>query len=257
MTQLLFQTLIVAHITTGAFGAIVFWIPVLGRKGDANHRRWGTWFSRALLATGGFAIGMSLLTLLDPLGTHPHLVEKFDASFIRGIFGWMMLHNGVLTINLAWHGWRTIRLRGRDSVDRSLANHALQWALLAAAAQCAHYGWQQQQWLMVGMAAVGVATALTQIHFLLRSRVERKHWLKEHIKSLVGAGISAYTAFLAFGAVRLLPEMALSPVLWSVPLSIGVAIIVYHWAKIEWQARSRMRPAGERAIARTGAPLPH
>jgi cadmium resistance protein CadD (predicted permease) len=44
----------------------------------------------------------------------------------------------------------------------------------------------------------------------------------------VGTGISVYTAFLAFGAVRYVPELALSPVLWSIPLIIGVSLILYH-----------------------------
>ena len=51
-------------------------------------------------------------------------------------------------------------------------------------------------------------------------------------QGLVGAGISVYTAFLAFGAVRLMPELALNPALWAVPLVTGVPIILYHWRKI-------------------------
>ena len=45
---------------------------------------------------------------------------------------------------------------------------------------------------------------------------------------MVGAGISVYTAFFAFGAVRLLPELALTPGLWAIPLVTGLALIIYH-----------------------------
>jgi hypothetical protein len=58
-------------------------------------------------------------------------------------------------------------------------------------------------------------------------------WQKEHLKALVGAGISVYTAFSAFGSVRLMPALALSPALWSVPLAIGLAIILYQWWKLD------------------------
>jgi hypothetical protein len=237
-TLLLFQGLVVAHIMTGGFGALILWIPVLGRKGGVNHRLWGTRFCYALLATGCFAVGMSLLTLIDPLGTHPHLIDRFDVVFIRAIFGWMMLHNGILTINLAWHGWRAIRTRSRETRDASTFNHGLQWVLMAAAIQCAWQGWLTDQKLMLGMAIVGLATAITNLLFLFKPKLERRHWLKEHVKALVGAGISAYTAFMAFGAVRLMPEMALNPVMWSIPLAVGITIIVFHWAKIELQARN-------------------
>jgi hypothetical protein len=150
------------------------------------------------------------------------------------MFGWMMLHNGILTVNLAWHGWRAIRQRGRESADVSPTVYALQWILLAAAAQCAWAGWQIGQPLMQGMAGVGLATVVTNLFFLRRRHLERRHWLKEHIKALVGAGISAYTAFMAFGAVRLMPDLALSPLLWSIPLIVGVTLIAYHWVKLDW-----------------------
>jgi hypothetical protein len=66
--------------------------------------------------------------------------------------------------------------------------------------------------------------------------------IKEHIKSLVGAGISVYTAFFAFGAVRLLPEMALTPALWSVPLITGLTLIIYHQRAVTLRFRARAAP---------------
>jgi hypothetical protein len=56
--------------------------------------------------------------------------------------------------------------------------------------------------------------------------------LKEHVKGLVGTGISVYTAFFAFGAVRTFPQLALHPVLWAIPLTVGLAIIVYHHRRL-------------------------
>jgi len=56
---------------------------------------------------------------------------------------------------------------------------------------------------------------------------------------LVGAGISVYTAFMAFGSVRILPELALNPVMWAVPLSTGIGIILWHWRKIDRQVQAR------------------
>jgi hypothetical protein len=68
-------------------------------------------------------------------------------------------------------------------------------------------------------------------------------WQKEHLKGLVGAGISVYTAFFAFGAVRLMPELALNPALWSVPLITGMAIILYQWRRIGRQLQAISREA--------------
>lgn len=241
MELLLFHSLVVAHILTGSTGAIAFWVPVIGRKGGVNHRRWGRIFTFAMLATGSLAVTMSLLTLADPLGTHPHLAGRFEAPFLRGMFGWMMLHTGILTINLAWYGWLCITNKANHAANRTRLNLALQYLVMAAALACAVQGWIIGQPLMIGIAVVGIATGLTNLWFLYRPRIERADWLKEHIKALVGAGISVYTAFMAFGSVRVFPEMALHPGLWSLPLIVGLSIIIWHRLDVDRQARNRRR----------------
>ena len=65
-------------------------------------------------------------------------------------------------------------------------------------------------------------------------------WLREHIKALIGAGISVYTAFSAFGAVRLAPQLALHPVLWAIPLVTGISLILYFWSTLP--RRAALRP---------------
>ncbi|MGG5811523.1 hypothetical protein [Falsiroseomonas sp. CW058] len=244
---LLFDTLIALHIVTGLTGAVAFWVPVIGRKGGAGHRKWGRVFCVALMATGCFALAMSLLTLVDPLATHPHLAGRFEPSFIRGIFGWMMLHTAILTLNLTWYGWLCVRNRGDQGRNRTPLNLALQPLVIAAAIACAVDGWLIGQKLMIGIAVVGVATGLTNLWFLARPRPAREDWLKEHVKALVGAGISVYTAFMAFGSVRILPELALHPAMWSAPLAVGLALIIWHRLAIDRAARRLRRGRVEAA----------
>ena len=52
MVLFLFHALVAAHIVTGSIGAIAFWVPVIGRKGGANHARWGKIFTFAALSIG-------------------------------------------------------------------------------------------------------------------------------------------------------------------------------------------------------------
>ena len=100
----LFHFLVACHIVTGAIGLVAFWVPVASKKGGSLHMRVGRVFTICMLATGMIAIGISTTTLLSPLETHPAFT---DAALVRGIFGWMMLYLALLTINLAWHGWRS------------------------------------------------------------------------------------------------------------------------------------------------------
>lgn len=234
-----FHALVAVHIITGSIGAIAFWVPVIGRKGGVNHKRWGKIFTICMLATGGFAVCMSLLSILDPMGTHPHLIGMFEAPFVRGIFGWLMLHMGVLTINLAWYGWLCVQNRRDHARNLTWFNVALQFLLILAAVNSAVHGWIIGQFLMIGLTVVGLATAGTNLRFLFKAERGPNDWLDEHIKALMGAGISVYTAFLAFGSVRIMPEVALNPVLWSIPLVAGISLIVYHQRKVATQFRAR------------------
>lgn len=226
-----FEILIVLHIITGAPGLILFWLPVLSRKGKSLHRISGRAFVRLMLATASFACLMAVTTIAFPIATHPHLQHDpvfGDPVLIRGIFGWMMLFLAALTINLALYGQACIDNRNAHSEHRKPLHMASQAILLLASANCAVQGLLIGQWMMTGISFVGFATVATNLWFMLRAGSEPLEWLTEHIKALVGTGISVYTAFFAFGAVRLLPEAALSPVLWAIPLSVGLTLIIFH-----------------------------
>ena len=226
-----FEVLIALHITTGAPGLVGFWIPVAARKGSKLHRLSGQIFVTLMLATASFAAIMATMTILEPVATHPKLASHAllgHPEIIRGIFGWMMLFLATLTINLAWYGRACILNRSNHPRNRSPFNIALQVVLTVAALNCAIQGALIGQWMMVGISFVGFATVGTNLWFMLRAKPGPLEWLTEHIKALVGTGISVYTAFLAFGAVRYVPELALSPILWSIPLITGVSLILYH-----------------------------
>ncbi len=238
----LFHVLVAFHIATGLVGLVSFWVPIATRKGAARHRWWGRLFVRCLLATGCIAVGISLITLYDPVGTHPRVAdhpELSDPVIISAIFGWMMLYLAILTINLAWYGRECIALKRQHTGHRRWYNLALQVVLFIAAAQTCYVGWQSEQMLMIGISMVGFATVVTNLWFMLNPTPPKNAWQMEHIKGLVGAGISVYTAFFAFGAVRFFPELALYPGYWAIPLVVGLGLIVRHQQKVRGGTRQQ------------------
>jgi hypothetical protein len=236
----LFHTLVICHIIAGVVGLTSFWVPIVSRKGGINHQRWGRVFTWSMLITGSIAIGISTCTLIAPLATHPKIA---DEQLVRGIFGWMMQYLAILTINLAWYGWLCVlNKRDRDK-NREWRNLALQVLLAVVAANCAWQGWLIGQFLLMGISIIGFATVATNLYFLYKPNPGPMDWQYEHIKALVGAGISVYTAFFAFGAVRLVPELALNPGLWAVPLCTGLTLILYHWRQVSSRFAARQQPA--------------
>ncbi len=224
----LFEHLIIVHIMVGAFGLVAFWVPVIGRKGGANHKRWGRWFAWAMLGNGVLAAGMAACTLLEPRQTHPKLT---DIAMIRGVFGWMMLYLGILTASLAWHSLTVVKNKFGHAGNRAPVHVGMQVLTVAAALNCLIQGAMINQPLMMGMTIIGFASAATNLWFIYKPAPPRMDYLIEHLKAGIGAGISCYTAFLAFGAVRYAPQHALNPVAWSVPCLIGLALIFWHAGK--------------------------
>ncbi|MEO1420067.1 MAG: hypothetical protein AAFU66_03825 [Pseudomonadota bacterium] len=236
----LFHKLVVAHIATGTMGLITMWVPVVGRKGGATHRKWGTIFAWALIATGVIAVGISLCTLIAPLETHPHNGPPFtdNAPLIRGIFGWMMLYLATMTIALAWYGLQCIRLRSEHKRHRNALEVTLQCLMFMTAANCMFQGVLLGQPLLMGIAVVGLTAGVLNLKFIFTDSPPLFEWQIQHSRGLVGAGISVYTAFLAFGAVNLLPSYALNPALWATPAALGISYLLYHQFRI-----ARRRPS--------------
>jgi hypothetical protein len=233
-----FEALVIAHMTSGSVGLVAVWLPIIGKKGGPLHKKAGKVFVIAMLFTGTFATGISLCTLTAPIDTHPHLMSHPDfgsAETIRGVFGWMMLYLAFLTINLAWYGWRCVVTKRDRASNRRWENLLSQSILLVLSVNCLWVGYELGHPLVAWMSFVGLATVATNMWFLFKPNPGRVDWLQEHIKGLVGAGISVYTAFFAFGAVRYLPEAALTPFLWSIPLVTGLTIIIFQQFKVRRQ----------------------
>ncbi len=242
----LFEILVLAHIISGTVGLVCFWVPVIGRKGGRNHRSWGQVFAYTMLATGGFAIGISLCTLHSPLQTHPF---SDDAAMIRGVFGWMMLYLATMTIMFAWYGLLCIRNKFRHERNRNPINLALQAATFVTAANCAIQGLLLDNGLMVGISLAGLTVAVLNTRFICTARPPQYEWLIQHMRGLVGAGISVYTAFLAFGAVNLLPAQAFNPVMWATPTVLGVGLMLYHQVRIVAHRRGQTGRGGRLAAS--------
>lgn len=236
-----FNGLLVLHVAAGAVGLIALWVPLIGRKGSPRHKWWGRVFSTCLLATGAFAIGMSLCTLAAPFETHPKLD---DIVLIRGLFGWMMLYLSTFTMALAWFGVQCVRNKRDHARHRNPLTLGLLAATVLTALACAGYGALHGEPLMIAIALLGITTAALNMRFILTPAPAPNEWLVQHMRALVGAGVSVYTAFFSFGAANLLPQVAFSPVLWAAPTIAGIAVIIYH------QARIRGQVAGRRSAAR-------
>jgi hypothetical protein len=219
----LFEAIVILHVLAGGTGLISFWVPIAARKGSPRHRTWGRIACRAFMGAGALAIAMALLSLHGPEQRLPMIKDRV---LFNGLFGWMMLYLGMLTIGFAHYGQAVVRHRG-DRLALRRWPHQLIFALVVALAlNCGMYGLRTGQPLMALVALIGLVAVATQMVYIWRLRVTPGSHVPEHFRSLLGMGISAYTAFLSVGMIRLVPDHVFNPLVWAVPSIVGVGLII-------------------------------
>jgi len=224
-----FEALVVAHVATGAVGLIAFWGPIVTRKGAVNHRKWGKAACYGFLGAGALAIAMALLSLYGPEHRHP---EVTDRALYDGLFGWMMLYLGALTIGFVDYGLAVVHHSRNRLALRSFRYQAIIAAVVISGAWCGFYGLKVGHPLMVLVAFIGIVAMLIQQRYIWRAAdFPRGTHIGEHFRALIGMGISAYTAFMSVGLIRLVPEHVFNPAIWAGPSVIGVSLIIYFTLK--------------------------
>lgn len=235
----LFEIIVILHVLAGVTGLISFWIPIAARKGGVSHRKWGRVASLAFMAAGTLATAMALLSLYGPEQRLPMIKDRV---LFRGLFGWMMLYLGLLTISFADYGLSVVRHRADRAGLRTARHQALFAAVILSALNCGLYGLTTGEPLMALVAAIGLIAVATQLFYIWRPSVARGAHVPEHFRSLLGMGISAYTAFLSVGLIRLVPDHVFNPVIWAIPSTVGVGLIVVFTLKAR-KASGARRPA--------------
>lgn len=242
----LFHALVVLHVVTGAVGLTAFWGPIVTKKGARLHRKWGRAACYGFLGAGALAIAMALLSLYGPEYRHP---EVTDRALYEGLFGWMMLYLGTLTIGFVDYGLAVVKHSRDRRALRAVRYQAVIAAVIASGAWCGIYGWQVRHPLMVLVAFIGIVSMLIQQLYIWRpAEPLRTTYIGEHFRALIGMGISAYTAFLSVGLIRLVAEEVFNPAIWAGPSVIGVSLILYFTVKGKKTAapRTSAKPSGAR-----------
>jgi len=240
----LFETLVVAHVIAGTIGLVAFWVPIATRKGAPRHRRGGRWAVWGLIAAGALAIAMAIYSLIDT-SRHPEIADR---ALYEGLFGWMMLYLGTLTIGFADYGLAVVRHRARREALRAVRYQLVMLAVVMTGAWCGIFGWRVGDPLMVLVAVIGIVSMLMQQVFIWRpAALSRQAYVGEHFRALIGMGISAYTAFLSVGLIRIVPEEVFNPMIWAGPSMVGVGLII--WFTLQAKRKTKRTKASAKLPA--------
>lgn len=244
----LFEAIVVAHVAAGAVGLTAFWGPIVTKKGAIKHRKWGRIATYGFVAGGALAICMALLSLYGPEARHPEITDR---ALFDGLFGWMMLYLGMLTIGFVDYGLAVVKHSRDRRALRRFRYQAVIAAVVVSGAWCGIYGWKVGHPLMMLVAFIGITAMLIQQRYIWRRDDPPKgtdalkqqsgrapEYVGEHFRALIGMGISAYTAFLSVGLIRLIPEHVFNPAIWAGPSVVGVSLIIFFTLKAKKAAAS-------------------
>ena len=229
----LFQGLRWLHIAAGAVALVLFWIPVIARKGGKLHIRIGWAYVVCMSCVVVTAFAMSGMVFANPLGVRqiqaPLSAEEL-ARFLRSqrLFSAFLAYLAGVTLASGWQGIWVQRTKRTPEALRTPFNVALNALTAFSGLGVLLLGLRFSSAVFVALSPVGVLVGGGNLRYLLRGPATKMAWWYEHLGSMIGTGIAGYTAFFVFGGSRLFPSVArtqLYAIFWVLPTLIGVPAI--------------------------------
>ena len=221
----LYRAAVILHVAAAFVGLVAFWIPIFSRKGGRVHVRVGWVFASMLLIVSFTALVLASWTLADPLGTRPLPAGLDAASYAssRRITGVLLAYLAVLTFAFGWHGIQNVRRRSDLTMMRTPFDIGLNVLLTLCGAAALVVGLRAGTLILVGMSALGLFFGPSHLRQIFRPPAERMGWFFRHFGAMLGGGIAFHTAFLVFGAGRIIPGYSPSLWMWFMPAIVGGA----------------------------------
>lgn len=237
------QIALYMHIAVGSCALLLFWIPVITRKGNLDHKRFGRYFAYAMYVVSLSGILMSSTDLLFPLAMHApgaDLTAEEGTAFAREVrdFALFLFSLSILVLTSTRHGWLTILHKGDREALKSPAHIVLCATLVLVGALLLTNGIRTGTIVFTVFGVLQIVSGVNNLRYIFKKKLMPKEWWLQHLNGLFGAGIGAYTAFFVFGGRRILDSVFgdlytdYSIVLWIAPGIIGgiaIGIVSRHY----------------------------
>jgi uncharacterized membrane protein len=240
------QFLFYLHVACGSVGLVVFWLPMLSKKGNGFHKQYGKIFAYGMFAVSISGILMSMMLLIDPIGVRVPdrnlpMGEAFSLAGQNRELGTFLLMLSLLVFTNIKHSLLVLSAKDDRSVLRK-TSHMLSIAVLFVAGLIVGYfAITDGNILFMVFAILSVVSSIGLTRYIFKPTLKKREWLIEHLGNIIGSGIGAYTAFFAFGGRRFFEDiftgqMELIP--WILPGIIG-GIASYYLSK-KYQLKYRV-----------------
>lgn len=218
-----FSFFLVLHIATGFIALVLFWVQAAGRKAGSRHRLIGQYYQRLMWTVVFSAVILCVIRITQ-------------GNIVGALF---LLFLALITAKPLWIGTKVLELRTNSQRATNLARYnqvalAFNLVIVVTGGAMLLYGLKSSgksyAVLLMIFGGLGLSNLSDLIVTLKTMRSEAAvDWMKEHIVSMGTSGIAAHTAFLVFGASRLLPNVVTqsswSFIPWVAPAVVGTILI--------------------------------
>ncbi|MBG9546196.1 DUF2306 domain-containing protein [Cytobacillus firmus] len=231
----LFSFFRVAHIAAGFLALILFWLPLLTKKGGKIHNRsgWIYVWSMAVVAISAFYMGVYRVAFDDA------------ADSGRISFSWFLIFISILSAVSALYGMRVLNHKKRKEGHRNPLDITAAVILGLAGCGISIYGIILTSPLLTYFPLIGPLLAGIQLKYWLKAPVKKMHWVYEHFGGMIACGISTVTAFTVFGAPRVLNIQSTSLVLWLLPTLVLVPVMIGFIIKYDRKYNRKPKPSAQ------------
>lgn len=229
------HALLRVHLVFAFSATAAFWIAASTPKGGTWHRAAGRWFSRLIYSAAASGAVLALAALIAPASVrapNPAASAAELAASARQTWQlmWLTLYVVVIIVSPVQHGLAVIAAAGQPPRLRTWPHLTL--CLLAMLGSAVLLPilvvWQQVTWLV--LAPIGFVVGLRQMAYAARREATPAEWKREHLTSLITAGITLHTTLLVFATSRTLQwhlqgwQMWLP---WVLPALVGLPVIFW------------------------------
>ena len=245
MIHYIHQFLLYFHITLGAAGLVIFWLPTLSKKGTQFHKRIGKIFVWTMFAISISGIIMCVFVLLDPIGVRaPERNLTFNQSISlkqqsREAAVFLLMLSMLVFVNVK-QSVLVLKVKADRDLLKTSSTLIPIGILLITGIIVGIVGIIIIQPLFIVFSLLSITVSYGSLKYIFKKELKEREWVIEHMGNILGTGIGAYTAFFAFGGRRFFSEIfgnSLQIIPWILPSIIGVLATFYFSKKYKKKYR--------------------
>lgn len=226
------------HIVAAFLSLVVFWLPLLVRKGSRMHVVCGRVFVICATVALATVFAICACRFMEPIGLFPPEVQPPDdqtADFVRvvqllyaflGALAFFTFVTLILAVRVVQTRHAPERLTGRGTRFLLWTQVAISLALISLAV--AHWVDKPTEvscGVPIGAGFAGIGAAWWDLRFIAKPRTSPMFWWYKHMEFMLRTGIGFHTAFAVFVLTPWLGRLgrgswALVP--WILPAAVGI-----------------------------------